>query len=189
MRLWFVAALSIVATLACAGGKDAEDEDSSGGSDTPHDTDTTDDTSTQAADDTGPTSLPDSPFPFTVHVGGAATEDITFDSAECYIPPNNQLQITYKTATLYTWNLRVIVRQTFAGIGTYADNVQVQLYENFSGGRYFAGTGSVDIDGYGTNGLYGTFTTDGMDGDAGTASIAPLPVPIWCDEIVTTSSG
>lgn len=77
------------------------------------------------------------------------------------------------------------MRETFTGAGTFSTNVRVEIYENFSGGRYFSGDqtagAAVTIDAVGANGAYGSFTVDELTGDSGSLTIAPLPVDIWCD--------
>jgi len=191
MRLLpFSVALGLAFALGCAGGEDEEaptdtaeaDADTDVDADTDADTDTRD---TSPMDDT--IELPPTPLPITVDIRGEGSA--TFDTIVCSHPPNNQLQLTYTdSSNAYAWSFRVFVRETFVGRGTYNTNVQVQLIENFSGGRYYAtdstsGSAEVVVEDFGVNGAYGTVTFSALTGDSGDAVITPQPVDFWCDAI------
>jgi nitrogen regulatory protein PII len=130
--------------------------------------------------------MPESPLPLTL---GMAGDSVDFDTIICSHPPSNQFQLTYSSSTDgYGWNVRVFVREPFVGRGTYNTTVQVQLLENFSGGRYFAASSAdvaveVVVEDFGVNGAYGTITTDALTGDAGDVTIEPQPIPFWCAAI------
>jgi hypothetical protein len=182
----------LLALLLCAGCTSPKPEEtgdtSSGDADTDADTDVEDtDTDTDPMNDT--IEMPESPLPLTLAIGGAADESTTFDTIICSHPPSNQLQLTYSDgASEFTWNLRVFVREPFVGRGTYNTTVQVQLLENFSGGRYFAASSAdvaveVVVEDFGVNGAYGTIPTDALTGDAGDVTIEPQPIPFWCAAI------
>lgn len=173
------------ALLACSGAeKPADDSAPERGADTDTDTEPRD---TSPMDDT--IELPASPLPLTVTLGGSASGTATFDTIVCSHPPNNQFQLTWAdSSNAYTWNLRVFIREPFAGRGTYETTVQVQLLENFSGGRYYSGDAStadvsVEVEDFGVNGAYGTVSFGALTGSAGDATVTPQPVPFWCDVI------
>ncbi|MDP2313485.1 MAG: hypothetical protein Q8P41_11315 [Pseudomonadota bacterium] len=185
--------LALLALLGCVSDKTADDSGDTSSADTDTDTDADTDTDTDADTDTSTMDdtieLPASPLPITVQLAGDAAGPATFDQIVCSHPPNNQFQLTYSnSATEFTWNLRLFVREPFAGRGTYNTTVQVQLIENFSGGRYYAAnSGTVDVEvvveGFGTNGAYGTFTTGALTGDTGDVTLTPQPIAFWCDAI------
>ncbi len=157
--------------------------------DTDSDTDSDSDTDTDSGIDTGAITLPTSPLPITLTLTGAASETATFDTVVCSHPPNNQLQLTWTdSANTYTWHLRVFVREPFTGDGTYSTTVETELIEDFSGGRYFSATTpdtamALTVDGFGANGAYGSLTTGALSGDAGSVTLAPQPIPFWCDVV------
>ncbi len=155
--------------LACSGGDPADTSE-------PGDSD--------SAATEGEIDLPDSPFPLELQLDGA--ESLTFDGLTCNHPPNQQLQLTYHSTG--SWSLRVFVREAFTGAGTYSTDVDVQLFENFTGGRYYTGDqdsgASVEIEAVGTNGAHGSFTVDALTSDLGEGVLSPQPVPIWCDALV-----
>lgn len=166
------------------------DADTDTDSDTDTDADSDADTDTDTDVDTGDIVLPASPLPIDITLGGSATGVAHFDQIVCSYPPNHQLQLTYSDSTnSYTWTMRAFIRETFTGAATYSTNVQVQLLENFSGGRYYASNSadgaavSVTVDGFGNNGAYGTLTTAALTGDSGDVTLAPQPIPFWCDVI------
>ena len=187
--------LTALATLpsACGpedddtGDDDAADDDSAAVDD---DSAADDDTTAVADDDT--VELPATTLPFDLLLSGAANETVTFDSATCAsYTGSNRLDVTWESSAT-SWNLRLFVRDDFTGEGAYTGHNWVQLLENFSGGRSFYAkteTGqaiSVTIDGYGSNGVWGTFTTDPLEGSGGDVTIAPQPVAVWCDTMVGT---
>ncbi|MES2640191.1 MAG: hypothetical protein V4850_11930 [Myxococcota bacterium] len=188
-----VAPFLVLLGLACVGPKASDDTGETGEADTDSDTDADTDTDTDADTDTSSMDdtieLPDSPLPLTLQLAGDAVGSVSFDTITCSHPPNNQFQLTYAdSGTEFSWNLRLFVREPFVGRGTYNTTVAVQLLENFSGGRYYAASsGDVDVEivveGFGTNGAYGTFTTGALAGDAGNTTITPQPIPFWCDAI------
>ena len=186
MRVFLLVLAALLNACAAEKSPDAEadaDADTDTDTDTDADADTRD---TSPMDDT--IELPDSPLPFTLTLAGGADGTATFDTIVCSHPPNNQFQLTYTdSSNAYTWNLRVLVRETFVGRGTYETNVQVQLLENFSGGRYYAADQtsgvSVTVDDFGVNGAYGSTRFDALSGSAGSATVTPQPVPFWCDAI------
>jgi len=185
--------LSLLVYAGCTSPKvDDSGEGAGGDADTDADTDT--DTEPEDTDtDTDPMNdtieLPESPLPLTLEIEGETSESTTFDTIICSHPPSNQFQLTYSDGeTAYTWNLRVFVRETFVGRGTYNTTVQTQLLENFSGGRYFAASSAdvpveVVVEDFGVNGAYGTITTGALTGDAGDVTLSPQPIPFWCDAI------
>jgi hypothetical protein len=183
-------ALPVLSLAACSGDADPlpKETGAPAGTDTDTDTDAATDThDSTPLDDT--IALPESPLPVVVTLGGSATGTATFDTLVCSHPPNNQFQLTYTdSSNAYTWTFRVFVREQFVGRGTYDTSVQVQLLENFAGGRYFVGdqttaSARVVVDDFGTNGAYGTVSFSALTGDAGDATVSPQPVPFWCDAI------
>ncbi len=186
--------LLLLALVACT-SKEADDTSPTADADTDTDTDADSDADTDAdtdtdVPDTGAIELPASPLPIDLTLTGSATGTAHFDRIVCSYPPNHQLQLTYSDSNnSYTWAMRAFIRETFTGDGTYSTNVQVQLLEDFSGGRYYAASSAdgtavaVTVDGFGANGAYGSITTAPLTGDAGDVTLAPQPIPFWCDAI------
>ncbi|MSP54033.1 MAG: hypothetical protein EXR69_00250 [Myxococcales bacterium] len=181
----------LLAVLGCS-GQPADDSAAPADTDadTDADSDTDTDSDTDADTDTGDIELPASPFPIILALSGDANESVRFDTVVCSHPPNNQLQLTYSDSTsASSWNLRVFVRETFSGAGTYSTTVEAQLLENVSGGRYFSASTStgaavaLTVEGFGTNGAFGSLTTDPLTMDASEVAVSPQPIPFWCDVI------
>ncbi len=171
----------------------APDADADTDADTDADSDADADSDTDTDTDNGMDDtivLPGSPLPFTLTLAGAVSETATFDTVTCVHPPNNQFQLSFTNAeNTYSWYLRVYVREPFTGAGTYSTTVQVQLTENFAGGGYYAASTSegaaveLTVDAFGTNGAYGSLTTDALSGEDGDVRVTPQPIPFWCDAI------
>lgn len=193
---WWASAAALLAILAACAPSAEDDDDDSGRADDDSaaaDDDSAGDDDTTSVGDDDTVELPPSPLPISIDLSGAATETAYFDSIECAHPPNNQLQLTYVDSTnAYTWTLRVFVRDPFEGEGAYSGNVQVQLLENFSGGRYFSASSTagqaveVVVDGFGSNGAFGSFTTDPVEDGSGAVTLSPQPIPIWCDQVYSS---
>jgi hypothetical protein len=179
---WLVLGLAVA--MGCGDKDDDDDDDDDTGSD-------------DTGSDTGePDGLPASPLPMTVNVSGALSQSITFDDVDCTHPiGSSNLRIFYRGSG-HVFVLKAEILGDYTGPGTYESgltNTRVSLQEEAGGSAtYFAAdadqgdTVSVVIDGHDTEAkeAWGSFSVSGMhDNEGGTATMTPMPLPIWCPAV------
>ena len=179
----------------------ADDDDTGGPDDddaAADDSAGTDDDDTAGDDDTGPEMPPD-PTPITLAFTGDFGDTLEFDLCECERYPNPtyiNFRSTWRSSTHNAVLITEILQGAFEGPGTYTEAVtsaRIKL-QNEAGEPYYnmyyatesasGDTLSITIDHIDEEVGWGEFTFSGLRGSEGSTSASPMPVPIWCDDVM-----
>lgn len=196
-----IGAALVLPCLPGCPGDDDDDDDTIGGDDDSavgdDDSAAGDDDTTAGDDDTS--DMPQDPTPITLAFTGVFGDTLTFDSCECEQYPN-PTYINFRTIWRSSAHNAVLIAEVlggaFAGVGTYDHSVtgaRIKL-QNEAGSPYVnmyyatdaaAGdTLSITVDHIDDNFAWGEYTFSALrDGGQGT-SATPMPVPIWCDDVM-----
>jgi hypothetical protein len=180
-------ALFALPLLAACGGGDAAGKDSS----TPEDTsaDTASDTAADSGVDTSGGDFPAAPTGFTVQLGGARTDNLTFDETTCTANAGSLRVFWRNRARAHVYVLITEIMGRYTGPGLYDDTsgLRLKLQEEAGGSlSYFAAdaaagdTLAAEVTAGDAYRASGTATTSGMRGDEGQITLSPGSWPIWC---------
>jgi hypothetical protein len=170
------------------------DDDDTGGPDD----DSAADDDTAGDDDTGPEMPPD-PTPITLNFSGDFGDSLVFDHGECERYPNPtyiNFRSTWRSSSHNAVLITEILSGAFDGPGTYTEAIssaRIKL-QNEAGEPYYnmyyatesasGDTLSITVEHIDEDRGWGEFTFSGLRGSEGTTSAAPMPVPIWCDDVM-----
>jgi hypothetical protein len=180
---WFLLLGALVALGGCPTQGVDDDDDSTDPAD--------DDDSAVGDDDDSTDGFPASPFPFSIDVAGASNETVTVDM-ETGCQNFNGSSNFRQQMSAGGWVLRIAVDGTYAGAGVYeaSQGASLTLQNNVAGGAFYqanaASGDAVTVEMLGDDGLraWGTVTVSGMtQNGAGTVTLNPNVLPIWCDDI------
>lgn len=171
--------------LACLGADKDDDDDNE------------EEESTESAPTGEDTGFPDDPGPLSLEVSGDFSGTLDFDSRTCtWLETVPNFRTFWRDSTGgHVFVLIAEILGSFEGPGAYDQSmgtVRVKLQEEAGGqNRYFATEGAdtvsivvTGIEGSAADGgrAWGQFEASGL-ADGG-VSISPMPVPIWCPELL-----
>jgi hypothetical protein len=188
--------LSLGALTGCPTEGVMDDDDAADDDDGADDDDSAaDDDDAVDDDDSGPEMPPD-PTPMTITFAGGVAEPIVFDLPTCTHYSDSEFNAFWRGADHNAVLMVQMLGGGYAGPGDYEVNgmaIRMKL-QSEAGAPYdffyqvetsLGDAGSVTIDHVG-DGAWGSFSFTGMHSpaDGQTITASPMPVPIWCPEVI-----
>jgi hypothetical protein len=183
-------------------GCDADDDDDDDDDDSSGDDDDSagDDDDTSGDDDDDSSAMPPDPTPFTVTFSGGSNESIVFSDATCEVYPSPS-NVNYRHFWRDPSHNAVLIAEVlgaYTGPGTYdqtMNTVRIKLQAEAPLGSpydFYYGTDTAQGDTVTISVTYaepagvtwGEFTFNSISGDGGSVTASPLPIPLWCDNLM-----
>ena len=187
--------------LAACGGDD--DDDTAGDDDVNGDDDDSGagDDDSAGGDDDDTVQMPPDPSPITLQFAGAFADALTFDACACERYPNpdySNFRTTWRSSTGAHNAILIaeVLGQSFAGAGTYDQNTHMARIklQNEAGSPYYnmyyaadsaAGdTFTITMDHIDEDVAWGRFEFSGLRDGGNVTTASPMPVEIWCDNVM-----